>query len=162
MSDEQPAEDQGQVEPAVEPTADEPKTFDAEYVKGLRAEAAKYRTQAKENAEAAKRLAEIEESNKSEAQKHVERLEVAEKRLAEYERREQVAAWADEVSKDTGVPVAALRGSSFEEIKAHAETLKSLITPPKGAGVVSASGTGGERVPTGTVQSGRDRARSSA
>lgn len=161
MSDEQPTEAQEQVDPAAD-SAEEPKTFDADYVKGLRAEAAKYRTQAKENAEAAKRLAEIEESNKSEAQKHAERLEAAEKRLAEYERREQVSAWADEVSKDTGVPAAALRGSSLEEMQAHAETLKSLINPPKGAGIVPASGTGGERVPVGTVASGRERARAGA
>lgn len=48
---------------------DEPKTFDADYVSKLRAESAKYRTEAKANADAAKRLAEIEESQKTETQK---------------------------------------------------------------------------------------------
>lgn len=47
----------------------EPKTFDADYVKKLRDESAKYRTEAKANADAAKRLADIEEANKTEAQK---------------------------------------------------------------------------------------------
>lgn len=159
MSDEQ------SVEPQVDPAGDandvEPKTFDEAYVKELRAEAAKYRTQAKENAEAAKRLAELEEASKTEQQKQAERLEAAEKRLAEYERREQVQAWTAEVSKETGVPAEALRGSSLEEIKAHAESLKSLITPPRGAGYVPGSGTGGERAPDKSVNSGRERARES-
>lgn len=53
--------------------AEDAKTFDADYVAQLRKEAAKYRTEAKANAEAAKRLAEIEESQKSEAQKAADR-----------------------------------------------------------------------------------------
>lgn len=57
----------------------EGKTFDAEYVDKLRKEAAKYRTEAKANAEAAKKLTEIEEASKSEQQKLAERLAEAEK-----------------------------------------------------------------------------------
>ncbi len=56
----------------------EGKTFDADYVDKLRKEAAKYRTEAKANAEAAKRLAEIEESQKSEVEKAAERIATAE------------------------------------------------------------------------------------
>ncbi len=70
---------------APEPQAGEDgegKTFDADYVKKLRDEAAKYRTEAKANAEAAGRLAEIEEANKSEQQKLAERAEAAEKAAA--------------------------------------------------------------------------------
>ena len=52
----------------------EVKTFDADYVKKLRDEAAKYRTEAKANADAAKRLAEIEEANKTEAEKMTDRI----------------------------------------------------------------------------------------
>jgi hypothetical protein len=47
------------------------KTFDADYVGKLRAEAAKYRTEAKANADAAKRLAEIEDANRSETEKAI-------------------------------------------------------------------------------------------
>jgi hypothetical protein len=54
------------------------KTFDADYVKKLRDEAAKYRTEAKTNSEAAKRLAEIEDSQKTEAEKTAERIAKAE------------------------------------------------------------------------------------
>lgn len=56
----------------------EPKTFDADYVEKLRKEAAKYRTEAKANADAARKLAEIEDANKTEQQKLAERLQAAE------------------------------------------------------------------------------------
>lgn len=59
----------------------EAKTFDAEYVDKLRKESAKYRTEAKANAEAAKRLAELEESQKSEAEKQAERIAELEKQI---------------------------------------------------------------------------------
>lgn len=61
----------------------EPDTFDAEYVAKLRKEAAKYRTEAKANAEAAQKLAEIEEANKSEQQKQAERLAELEQEAAQ-------------------------------------------------------------------------------
>lgn len=51
--------------------AREPETFDAEYVKKLRAENAKHRNEAKANAEAAKRLAEIEMANATDLEKAV-------------------------------------------------------------------------------------------
>lgn len=57
----------------------EGKTFDADYVEKLRKEAAKYRTEAKANSEAAKRLAEIEEASKTESQKNADRLAAAER-----------------------------------------------------------------------------------
>lgn len=60
-----------------------PKTFDEAYVKKLRDEAAKYRTEAKANAKAAEQLAAIEEANKTEAQKAAERLAAAEKEAQE-------------------------------------------------------------------------------
>jgi hypothetical protein len=60
-----------------------PKTFDAEYVDKLRKEAAKYRTEAKANAEAAKRLQDLEESQKSEQQKAEDRITALEREIAE-------------------------------------------------------------------------------
>lgn len=72
-------------DPAVEPPEgdDKPETFDAEYVKKLRSESAKYRTEAKANEEAAKRLGEIEEANKTEAQKAADQLTAAQNDAAE-------------------------------------------------------------------------------
>ncbi len=46
-------------------------TFDADYVAKLRQEAAKYRTDAKANADAAKRLAELEASSQSDTEKAI-------------------------------------------------------------------------------------------
>lgn len=51
------ATDTGQADTSTEPTATEPKTFDEDYVKGLRAEAAKYRTNAKTAADDAAKAA---------------------------------------------------------------------------------------------------------
>jgi hypothetical protein len=65
----------------------EPKTFDAEYVEKLRRENAKWRNEARANAEAAKRLADLEDANKSETQKVTERLAEAERKALEAEAR---------------------------------------------------------------------------
>lgn len=73
MSENAPAPVEGTEAPP-EGSEQEPKTFDADYVDKLRKESAKYRTEAKANADAAKRLAEIEESQKSEADKQAERI----------------------------------------------------------------------------------------
>lgn len=66
-------------ESAVEPQEgaeqhEDGKTFDADYVAKLRQEAARYRTEAKANADAAARLAEIEDAQKTEAQRAAERI----------------------------------------------------------------------------------------
>ena len=74
MSEEQQAPETDAPEPQEGGSEPEPETFDADYVAKLRKEAAKYRTEAKANADAAKKLAEIEEANKSEQQKQAERL----------------------------------------------------------------------------------------
>lgn len=100
----------------------EPTTFDADYVRSLRAEAAKYRTEAKANADAAKRLAEFEESQKSEQQKVAERAEAAERRAVEAESR----ALRLQIAADKGLTpkqAARLRGSSEEELSADADEL---------------------------------------
>lgn len=60
----------------------ESKTFDAEYVDKLRKESARYRTEAKANAEAAAELAKIQDSQKSEAEKAAERVSKAEAEVA--------------------------------------------------------------------------------
>ena len=63
--------------PAEPQDGQEPEIFDAEYVKKLRAEAAKYRTDAKANAKAAEKLAEIEAANQTEAEKSAAALAAA-------------------------------------------------------------------------------------
>lgn len=89
-----------------EGTAPEPKTFDADYVDRLRKESAKYRTEAKANAEAAKRLTELEEAQKTAEQKAAERLAEMEKRAAELEAKATVA----EIAASSGIPTEILAG----------------------------------------------------
>jgi len=57
-----------------EPGTEGQKTFDADYVAKLRAEAAKYRTEAKANADAAAELASLKEASKTADQKTAETL----------------------------------------------------------------------------------------
>lgn len=78
---------------------------------------------------AAARLAEIEEASKTAEQKAAERLAELEAKVKGYETEKQIAAWKAEVAEATGVPAAALAGSTREELEAHAATLKPLITP---------------------------------
>lgn len=113
-----------------------------------KAEARKWEDRAKENKKAADRLAELEESQKTEAQKLADRAAAAEAKAAGYEREKQVDAWKADVAKTSGVPAAALAGSTLEEIQAHAELLKPLIAtspetpvPPAGPTVPGEGGT---------------------
>lgn len=56
-----------------------------------------------------------------------EQLSQERERIAEYERTASVNAWKAEASKQTGVPSEILRGSTEEEIKAHAEAIAAAI-----------------------------------
>lgn len=82
---------------------------------------------AKANEAAAQRLAEIEESSKTELQKWQERAEKAEAAAARFESERQITAWKSSVSAETGVPADVLSGSTLEELQAHAEKLKPLL-----------------------------------
>lgn len=68
---------------------------------------------------AASKLSEIEEANKTEAEKVAERLATAEKRAADLE----VKALRSDVALAKGVPVALLTGSTQEELEAAADAL---------------------------------------
>jgi ATP-dependent Clp protease ATP-binding subunit ClpA len=95
------------------------------------------------------------EAQKSELQKTIERAEAAEKKAKGYEAEKQIAAWRAEVAKATGVPAAALRGSTKEELTAHAETLKPLITHDNDTGTGGRRGALGPYVPSeGTAPGG--------
>lgn len=79
----------------------------------------------------AERLAEIEASQMSEAEKTAARIAELEAENQGMKSEKQVATWKTQVAQATGVPAAALAGSSLEAIQAHADFLKPLIvTPP--------------------------------
>jgi len=119
-----------QGETAETPAQQEPKETD------WKAEARKWEDRAKANLatakaneDAARRLAEIEESSKTEAQKALDRAEAAEKRAAEMELRSVRA----EVAAAKGVPVELLAGSTHAEIEASADALLTFRgEAPKG------------------------------
>lgn len=101
----------------------QPETFDAEYVAKLRKEAAKYRTEAKANAEAAKRLGDIEEKSKTDAQRQSERLTDLEKQLEQAQRetlRRRVQAAHGIADEDADL---FLSGDDEETLTAQAERL---------------------------------------
>ena len=127
--------------PAME--GSQPKTFTQEEVDKLmgdlrKKERARYASYDEYKAAAAER-AKLTEKDKTELLKATERAEAAEARLAEREAAEAIALAAREVSKATGVPEEALRGSTREEIEAHAEVLKPFFA--KGAAPVVQTGS---------------------
>lgn len=103
-------------EPAVEPKESATESID------WRAEARKWEQRSK--------------GNKSELDTLAEKLAALEAQNGElstkvstYESERAHAALVAEVAEDAGVPVAALRGSTKEELTAHADTLKALLKP---------------------------------
>lgn len=132
-----------------ETPAEGAKTFDETYVKELRQEAAKYRTQNKELAEKAKAYDEYVQSQKSEQEKQAEALAAATK--------ERDALRAEmlrmKIASEKNLPaslVDRLRGETEDEMKADADSLleglkssfvEKKTTSPKdtGAGVVGES-----------------------
>lgn len=79
----------------------------------------KHEEQAKANAEKAKRLDELEESQKTELQKAADRAAAAEAKAAEIE----VRAMRAEVAAAKGVPASLLSGSTVEELETSADAL---------------------------------------
>lgn len=67
-----------------------------------------------------------QDAAKSELQKLAERAEAAEKRIAEYEQRDQRAEWAREAAKEVGVSADVLRGTTKDEFLEHARSIKAL------------------------------------
>lgn len=131
----------------------EPKTFDAEYVEKLRKESAKYRTEAKANAEAAQRLAQLEESQKTEAQIQAEKIAELEKQI---EGATVQAVRARMAAKYQIAPEDAdlfLTGSDEETVEAQAKRLAERVSAsknnpppvPKEGTVTNAVGSDDER-----------------
>ena len=118
------APQEGQQEP-------EAKTFDAEYVDKLRKESAKYRTEAKANAEAAKRLAELEESQKTEAQKQAERIAELEKQIEGATVQALRARMAAKYQIDPEDADLFLTGTNEETVESQAKRLSERVSANK-------------------------------
>jgi hypothetical protein len=134
---------------------DEPKVFDADYVAKLRKEAAQYRTEAKANADAAKRLADIEAEKAKADQTSAEREAAAEKRAADADAR----ALRLEVAFEKGLtPGQAKRlvGGSREELEADADEILRDF-PVKTDGRPKGNADIGPRTPAPPLNDGSPR-----
>jgi len=87
-----------------------------------KAESRKWEARAKENKTA------LDELTGKFTAADTERTQLAEK-LQTYEQEQQRAALLSEVAAAKGVPASVLRGSTKEELEAHADTLAELIKP---------------------------------
>lgn len=79
-----------------------------------------------------KTRADAAESEKSALEKARDKAEAraseAETKVTGFEAKEQLSTWRTEVAKATGVHADVLRGSTKEELEAHAAVLKPLLT----------------------------------
>lgn len=95
-----------------------------------KANSRKWETRSKANAAKAREYDQIKQSRESDSerlaavQRELEEATAERDRLAAERSREQ---WAAEVSKATGVPASILRGSTREEMEAHAAAIKPFI-----------------------------------
>ena len=71
--------------------------------------------------------------------------------LAQYKHKEQMRELAHKVSEETGVPESVLRGSTEEEMMAHAEALKAYMEKPS-APYVGSDGFASEQKQTQSVE----------
>lgn len=121
-----------------EPHGD-PKAEDVDW----KAMARKWEERAKANKEASEELEKLKEAQMSQQEKEAKHAKELEAELARYKAEKQQAEWCRTVSKDTGIPADLLRGSTLEEIQAHADSLKQYLQANKTdtqAGTGSAAG----------------------
>lgn len=149
MAQEAPAPAEGE-KPAAEaskpeaeqPQGDQPKTFDAEYVKTLRGENAQWRIKAQQADERAQELEDAQKSELEKAQTKASRLEQkageAEAKLLRFEVAAQKQVPADMLDL--------LAGSTREELEARADRLLELVKA-KGSGTPEFDGGAREPAP---------------
>lgn len=123
-------EPEAQTEPEPEPQPDQPKP--TETVDFWKAKAREQEKRAKDNATAAKRLAELEEAQKTEQQKSEERASAAERERDEA-RREALRLRVAVAKKLPPELADRLRGDSEDELVADADALVALIKAGKKA-----------------------------
>lgn len=111
----------------------DPKTFTQEQVDAivesrLAKERGKYKDYEELKAKALK-FDEAENAGKSEVEKLREENTALQKRIDDAAAEKQHAEWVEEVSKSKNVPAGLLRGSTREELEAHADLLSAALHP---------------------------------
>ena len=109
----------------------EPEKELSEDAKRWREEARKWESRATKNrSEAEKRLKELEDAQKSELEKTLERAQAAEKELEQLKAQEQLNAYKSELAERFNVPRSLIRGASLEELEDHAQELSKHLKQP--------------------------------
>lgn len=124
---------------------------DAEKWKGL---SRKNEERAASNAEKAKKFDEQEEANKTELEKLKERAEAAERVNAERDAREAAGKLREDIAKEKGfadrkINASALRGTTREELEAHADELLAMVPAPAAGPSADGQGAAGEQISAG-------------
>ncbi|PXY87365.1 hypothetical protein DKK68_06290 [Bifidobacterium asteroides] len=101
----------------------EPETEETELKRNSR----KWEGRAKANMEALEELKKLNGTQKSELEKAAKHTKDLEAKLAKYEAERQQHEWRVQVAKKTGVPADLLRGSTLDEVQAHAESIKQYL-----------------------------------
>lgn len=149
--------DTDKVDDKVDDTATDDKV-DAAEVEKWRALARKHEARAKDNAEAAKRLAAIEDESKSELERAVARAEAAEARVTKAEGK----ALKYEVAAAKGVPTKLIRfltGDTEDELNTAADELLAAVKPDTGSDDGNGSDDDTTDAPEGGALSSRPQER---
>lgn len=80
--------------------------------------------------EQAGKLAEAQEAHKAELEAKQAELEEANNKIKGFEADKEAAETRDRVAREFGIPANVLRGSTEEELTAHAEGLKEFLVGP--------------------------------
>ena len=92
--------------------------YEAKYKEAV-AHSREWEKRAKDNKTAADELQQLKEAQLSEAEKTAKHIKELEAKNAAYEAEKQQNEWKTQVSKETGVPIALLHGSTLEEMQAE-------------------------------------------
>ena len=144
------------VEPAAEPNGDQQATveevdYKAKYEATL-AHSREWERKAKANKDAAEKLQQLEDAQKSESQKMADKLAALERENAEFKQRDQLAQWTAEVAKDAPELAHLLRGSTREELEDHFNQLRSLTKKPTPKAVPSGDAPADRVKPSSAVE----------
>lgn len=100
--------------------------YEAKYKEAI-AHSREWEKRAKDNKAAADELQQLKEAQLSEAEKTAKRIKELEAKNAAYEAEKQQNEWKTQVSKETGVPIGLLHGSTLEEMQTNGKALADYI-----------------------------------
>lgn len=129
----------------------EPKTEETDW----KAQSRKWEERAKANKEAAEELEKLKEAQMSEQEKAAKHTKELEAKLAKYEAERQQHEWCVQVGKKTGVPADLLRGSTLDEVQAHADSIKQYLQTNKTSDQTGSGTPAGYAPQVGTTPAGR-------